>query len=144
MGSFIKVELAPKEQVEEDVPTQRRWMRTLRHLNRRWIPNLVVVVVAFDAISTCLSIDFRAADNDLPRFIHLLMDFCVLFYTFEFIVNVILKGRKHLQDWMTWVDVVVLICGYLEIFTRLFPRYPAELELAHNLRVLRLLCASSA
>jgi len=138
MGSFIKVELAPKEQVEEDVPTQRRWMRTLRHLNRRWIPNLVVVVVAFDAISTCLSIDFRAADNDLLRFIHLLMDFCVLFYTFEFIVNVILKGRKHLQDWMTWVDVVVLICGYLEIFTRLFPRYPAELELAHNLRVLRL------
>eukprot|EP00913_Durusdinium_trenchii_P030591 g28650.t1 len=68
---------------------------TARFLKSTYVSNFMIVVVLFDAYCTCRDIDARAAEVPTPQVLIVLSDVCLLLYTLEFFMNLIVKGQPH-------------------------------------------------
>eukprot|EP00439_Symbiodinium_sp_Y106_P080213 s44_g18.t6 len=131
MGSFVKVEAAPKD---AHIGKGSRCFRTMMYLNRAWIPNIVAGVIVFDLIVTCIDIDERAAGR-LP-FVKLeVMIVCIVVYTMEFALNTWLLKLKFLRELTTWLDAFVLVCGWVELIIYQMGR--EDLYFFRDIRMLR-------
>ncbi|CAE7278433.1 CACNA1B [Symbiodinium natans] len=64
------------------------------------------------------------------------MDSCVLVYSMEFALNLYLVKLPFLKDWMTWLDLFVIVCGWLEIVIH-FLSQPTDVYFFRDFRVLR-------
>jgi len=81
------------------------------------VSNFMVLAVLFDSYCTCSDIDARAAGNQPPAALLLLSDCCLLFYTVELGMACITAGWLHIiRDWTVLLDVVIILCGYAELF----------------------------
>ncbi|CAE7226337.1 Scn11a [Symbiodinium sp. CCMP2592] len=132
MGSFVKVEAAPKD---AHIGKGSRCFRTMMYLNRAWIPNIVAGVIVFDLIVTCIDIDERAAGRAVPPALNTVMIVCIVVYTMEFALNTWLLKLKFLRELTTWLDAFVLICGWVELIIYQMGR--EDLYIFRDIRMLR-------
>ena len=98
----------------------------------------MAVVVLFDAYCTCVAIDHRAAQLSTPDFYKVSSDACLVLYTVELILMLYNSGGfASVKDWMTMMDAVIVICGWLEfIFDAL---NISEFEIGFRIKVTRVL-----
>ena len=68
-----------------------------------------------DAYCTCTDIDARAIEQPPPLVFVILSDICLGLYTLEFALLICLRGFSILKDWMVFLDLVIVFCGYLEV-----------------------------
>eukprot|EP00439_Symbiodinium_sp_Y106_P079928 s44_g18.t1 len=132
MGSFVKVEAAPKD---AHIGKGSRCFRTMMYLNRAWIPNIVAGVIVFDLIVTCIDIDERAAGRAVPPALNTVMIVCIVVYTMEFALNTWLLKLKFLRELTTWLDAFVLVCGWVELIIYQMGR--EDLYFFRDIRMLR-------
>ncbi|CAE7892477.1 unnamed protein product, partial [Symbiodinium microadriaticum] len=99
--------------------------------------NFMLMVVLVDAYCTCRDIDARATGVEADAVFTFLSDFCLVLYSLELCGLLFVRGREILKDWMIVVDILVVICGYVEFI--LVQVTPSELvQKMSLLRALRL------
>lgn len=84
------------------------------------------------------AIDHRAAQLSTPDFYKVSSDACLVLYTVELILMLYNSGGfASVKDWMTMMDAVIVICGWLEfIFDAL---NISEFEIGFRIKVTRVL-----
>mmetsp|Transcript_49147 Transcript_49147/g.101357 ORF Transcript_49147/g.101357 Transcript_49147/m.101357 type:complete len:604 (+) Transcript_49147:1-1812(+) len=105
------------------------------------------MVVLVDAYCTCRDIDSRATGVETEDVFTLLSDFCLVLYSVELCGLLFVRGWEILKDWMIVVDILVVICGYVEsILVQVTPSELVQkmsllraLRLARIFRLMRLL-----
>ncbi|CAK9020957.1 unnamed protein product [Durusdinium trenchii] len=85
-------------------------------LNSVYLANFIVVVVFLDAYCTCRDIDSRAHQQPTPQAFRILSDLCLVLYTVELLLHFFLQGFSICRDWMIFLDLVIIVCGYIELF----------------------------
>ena len=95
-------------------------------------------VVLIDALLTAADIDARAAERASPPIVGTLSELCLYCYTAELLLVLTVKGLWALKDWMVVLDIVIVLCGYVEL-VMLRLAYGGDLaDSLGTLRVLRL------
>ncbi|CAJ1340350.1 unnamed protein product [Effrenium voratum] len=77
--------------------------------------NFMGVVVFADGICTCAEINSRAARTPVEPIYATLADVCLTLYTLEIMARTYVFGREILSDWVTAMDLAVVICGWVEV-----------------------------
>ncbi|CAE7948807.1 AFG1L, partial [Symbiodinium sp. KB8] len=107
-------------------------------VKRDYISNMMAGVVLIDALLTAADIDARAAERASPPIVGTLSELCLYCYTAELLLVLTVKGLWALKDWMVVLDIVIVLCGYVEL-VMLRLAYGGDLaDSLGTLRVLRL------
>mmetsp|Transcript_36812 Transcript_36812/g.85042 ORF Transcript_36812/g.85042 Transcript_36812/m.85042 type:complete len:709 (-) Transcript_36812:130-2256(-) len=110
-----------------------------------YMANFTALVVLFDAYLTCVDIDFRAGDEEVPRIVVELSNLCLGVYSLDFALFLYVNGicilKKIWKDFFTLIDVTVLLCGYVELALSLsgMGEFFGRLGILRLLRVARVL-----
>ena len=98
----------------------------------------MALVVLIDALLTATDIDARAAERPPPPIVGTLSEMCLYCYTAELLLVLTVKGLMALRDWMVILDLLIVLCGYVEL-VMLRLAYGGDLaDSLGTLRVLRL------
>jgi len=116
-GKFIKSKSNVQHLGQGEIDCGARLRKVVaRVLKSKYCSNFMVALVLFDAYCTCADIDSRAAGIDTPYVFQFFSDLCLSLYTLELILNIIVKGRAIVKDWTLMLDVVIIVCGYADVF----------------------------
>ncbi|CAJ1413432.1 unnamed protein product, partial [Effrenium voratum] len=143
-GNYIKASTMPAQ--EEDQEHHSRIWKFLTCLTSEHVlSNITGVVVMIDAFLTCYDIDQRAAGETPSTIVGLLSDACLMVYTLELILLCIANGVRVLcersKDVLFMVDLVVLVCGYVELLLEAFglADFFVQIGMLRMLRVARIM-----
>ena len=111
---------------------------SLRHiLTSHYVANVMAIFVLVDTVCTCSAIDARADGGRDPSYAVLFMsDACLVLYTLELILLLVVSGAQILTDWMMLMDALIVACGWAEII--LLQVIPQDV-LGFRIKVLRVL-----
>lgn len=144
MGKIITREETVVEHAEDWRGRAMKYASILVEGN--YTANFLGIVVLLDAYLTANDIDSRAAGEDTSRAILICSDICLVLYTSELPLLFLVRGKRLLKDWMVILDIVIILCGYVEILVNLIDSSigtnsadsPALMAKINVLRVLRL------
>jgi len=102
--------------------------------------NFMAFVILVDAFCTCWDIDSRAAGIESGAIIDGVSDMCLSLYTLEVFILFVIKGKGLFKDWVVFVDVAVIACGYLEMILEAFGlgTVVASIGISRALRLMRI------
>ncbi len=102
---------------------------------------MLALVVVLDAYLIANDIDSRAIPGGHPStVVTTLSDLCLILYTCEVPILILARGRRLLKDWMFLVDLVIILCGYIELVLNLAVMHSNEDEdLVASIGLLRVL-----
>ncbi|CAK9060751.1 unnamed protein product [Durusdinium trenchii] len=140
MSNFIKVKR--RDDWQDEKTLLRR--RAARLISSPYVANFMAIIVIVDSYCTCADIDARAANPDDGRpdvWITRLSEICLVLYTVELVLLLLLKGVSVLKkDLLMTVDVLIVVCGYTEWFLGQFlPEVLGNLGVLRTLRFLRII-----
>jgi len=107
--------------------------------------NLMAFVVLLDAYCTCRDIDARAAltgESEAPlSAFSVISDLCLLLYSVELVLALLVRGRAGFKDPVVQLDIVVVICGYVELVVKVFTsgNFSVRLNVMRVLRMVRII-----
>lgn len=123
-GNFIKAEAEEAVKTHQTHETQARcgartWRIAKALIEENYLANVTAVVVVFDAWLTAYDIDSRAVKGgSTPEIVSTASDLCLAVYTLELCLFFAVKGigimKVMYKDTLFMIDLIVLICGYLE------------------------------
>mmetsp|Transcript_3285 Transcript_3285/g.7700 ORF Transcript_3285/g.7700 Transcript_3285/m.7700 type:complete len:671 (+) Transcript_3285:35-2047(+) len=137
-GDFIKVDTGVSEadvKAEASATSKMQGAATCV-LTNHCVGNLMACVVVVDAMCTWIDIDARAAGVSAPTFVEVFADTALGLYSLEILMRFVGKGlRGMVSDWISVLDIVVVVCGYAEIMMNAL----ASAEIVAKLSVMRAL-----
>ncbi|CAE7809304.1 TPC1 [Symbiodinium sp. CCMP2592] len=137
-GDFIKVDTGVSEvdvKAEASATSKMQGAATCV-LTNHCIGNLMACVVVVDAMCTWIDIDARAAGISTPTFAEVFADTALGLYSLEILLRFVGKGlRGMVSDWISVLDIVVVVCGYAEMMMNAM----APAEIVAKLSVMRAL-----
>lgn len=98
--------------------------------------NFMGIVVLFDSFFTAFDIDARAVNESTPQIILTASEVCLVMYTLDFCLILLVYGISVMKDWMVILDTVIILCGYVEL---LFTRLEVAADVANGMGILRVL-----
>eukprot|EP00438_Fugacium_kawagutii_P012978 Skav230929 [mRNA] locus=scaffold2774:36838:41556:- [translate_table: standard] len=97
------------------IQRESRWRTCLKSfLQSHYLVNSMAGIVLLDAFCTCADIDARAADKVPSPVVTSITDVCLGIYTLEALMQLGLFGPRVLRDWMTLMDMSIVLCGWAE------------------------------
>ncbi|CAJ1454452.1 unnamed protein product [Effrenium voratum] len=140
-GQFIRTQTAGFDRVggvDDFFGTITRVAMNLTRSN--YFVNFMAFVILVDAFCTCWDIDSRAAGIESGTIIDGVSDMCLSLYTLEVFILFVIKGKGLFKDWVVFVDVAVIACGYLEMILEAFGlgTVVASIGISRALRLMRI------
>jgi len=150
MADFIEADRVA-DSAALDSPTvnslagRHRILKTLRRKVRDCLrsPLLDLVqgsVVAFDVLLGVFETDIRAAGEDVPRWIMVCGDVCLVSYLLEVLATLFVRHAKALTNTWVLLDIIIVVAGFSASLIEAVTRLPSEgvRRLLYLFRVIRL------
>lgn len=114
-AGFFKIDKSSRVDLTQLSRTERmrHYVNTL--LSSSYFDALVGCVMLFDVVLMISDVDARGSLKELPTWMDVASNLCLLFYTVEFSFSLLVHGLKLFKRKVILVDAFVLVVGYLEL-----------------------------
>lgn len=131
----------PKNSTASLVKNERKYCGKVRRainylVLHHYTANFMGIVVLFDSFFTAFDIDARAVNESTPQIILTASEVCLVMYTLDVCLILLVYGISVMKDWMVILDTVIILCGYVEL---LFTRLEVAADVANGMGILRVL-----
>jgi len=139
-SDFIKGKKGSTESFPHQSDSFALWRYRIRRITMNpCVTQMMAVVVLLDALCNIYDIDARARGQRTLDLVHVGSFLCLLLYTVELCMMVVGQGSSLLKDAMFYLDICVILGGYVEIILEISdPHLADRVGFLAAIRLLRL------